>query len=162
MSNRHVYVQVIESHPHGDVVKASASSQDLSGLGWKAGTRNLPSAYLTGILAGRRALGEGVKEAIVDSGLRSSTKGSRLYAAVNGLVDAGLEVPHAEDVLPSKERLSGGHIAAFGKLLSSRPGDSYKRLFSAYLRKSLKPEDLAGHFEQVKEQVQSGKVEARN
>src|SRR3970040_416067 len=47
INNKDVYVQIAESRPGGDTVTASASSKELAGLGWKAGTGNIPSAYLT-------------------------------------------------------------------------------------------------------------------
>ncbi len=159
-SNKYVYVQIVEAQPSGDVVRASASSKELAKLGWKGGTGNLPSAYLTGALAGRRALTKGVKEAILDIGLRPSTKGSRLYAALKGLTDAGLEVPHSEETLPSTARLGGAHITEYAKSLLSESSDVYKKRFSGYLSKGLKPEELTGHFEQVRGQIQSLKVEA--
>src|SRR5215470_2864767 len=102
LTNKYVYVQVTEARPQGDYVKAAASSKDLVKLGWKGGTGNMPAAYLTGELAGRRAVARGVKEALLDVGLKSSSKGSKLYAVLKGLVDSGLEVPHSPDNLPSE------------------------------------------------------------
>src|SRR3990172_476090 len=160
ISNRYVYVQIAESRPGGDTVTASASSKELAGLGWKAGTGNIPSAYLTGALAGRRGLAKGVTEAILDIGLRSSTKGSRLYAALKGLADAGLQVPHSEEILPTTDRLGGAHITEYAKSLLSESSEVYKKRFSGYLSKGLKPEELTGHFEQVRGQIRSLKVEA--
>jgi len=68
---------------------------------------------LTGVLIGKRALEKGVKEAILDSGLYPSTKGSRIYAVVKGALDAGLKVPVGEEVLPSEDRIKGLHIANY-------------------------------------------------
>lgn len=160
ISNRFVYVQIAESRPGGDIVRASASSRELAGMGWKAGTGNLPSAYLTGVLAGQRALAKGVELAVLDIGLRSSTKGSRLYAALKGLVDAGLKVPYSETVLPSGERIQGGHIASFAKSSIGQGAETYRKRFGGYLARGLKPEELTGHFERVKEQILSMKVDA--
>ena len=36
--------------------------------------------------------------------------GNRAYAALKGMVDAGMEIPHSEEVLPSEERINGEHI----------------------------------------------------
>jgi large subunit ribosomal protein L18 len=47
---------------------------------------------------------------VLDIGLKEPTKGSGVFAALKGMVDAGLEIPHGKDVLPSKERLMGKHI----------------------------------------------------
>lgn len=155
LTNNYVYVQVTEAKPSGDFVRASASSRELAGMGWKGGTGNLPAAYLTGELAGRRALARGVKEALLDIGLKSSSKGSKLYATLKGLVDSGLQVPHSTGNLPPDERLTGGHVSAYAKTLSAESADAYKKRFSGYLRRGLKPEELSNHFQQVKQQIMS-------
>jgi large subunit ribosomal protein L18 len=109
-------VQIIEPARGGDAVLATATSRELVKQGWTAGTGNVPAAYLTGYLAGRRALAKGVTEAVLDVGLHTPTKGGRLFAALQGLLDSGVRVPHGKEVLPSKERLHGAHIdAAIGK-----------------------------------------------
>lgn len=103
-------VQFVEFQKAGDKTVASAVSSELSGFGWKSGNGNIPAAYLTGLLAGMRAKKAGLKEAVLDLGLQTNTKGSRIYAALKGAADAGLAVPHSEDILPSEERISGKHI----------------------------------------------------
>jgi len=153
LSNKYVYVQVTDAKPLGDFVRAAASSRELSKLGWKGGTGNLPAAYLTGELAGRRAQAKGVKEALLDIGLKSSSKGSRVYAALKGLVDSGLVVPHSNQNLPPEERISGAHVSKYAKALAGEGGDLYKKRFSGYLGRGLKPEDLSSHFSQVKQQI---------
>jgi large subunit ribosomal protein L18 len=155
-----VYVQITDAELRGDIVRATASSKELSKMGWKGATGNIPSAYLTGTLAARRAIAHGVKEAVLDIGLKSSTKGSKLFAVLKGLSDAGLEVPHSDDPLPAKVRIGGLHIADYAKKLSGEM-DIYKKTFSGYLKRGLKPEEISGHFEQVRQQIQSAPVEAR-
>lgn len=103
-------VQFVVVDAAGDRVVAAAQSLELKEHGWAAGTGNLPAAYLTGYLAGRRAGAKGVKEAVLDIGVQRPSKGGRLFAALQGLLDSGVAVPHSPDVLPSKERLRGAHI----------------------------------------------------
>ncbi len=161
LTNKFVYVQIAEAKLQGDYVKASASSRELVKMGWKGGTGNLPAAYLTGELAGRRAIAGGIKEALLDIGLKSSSKGSRLYAVLKGLVDSGLHVPHSPDDLPSGDRLAGTHVSTYAKSLSTESSDRYKKHFSRYLAMGLKPEDLSAHFKQVREQVMSSPLEVK-
>ncbi len=142
-------------------MKASASSRELVKMGWKGGTGNLPAAYLTGELAGRRAIASGVKEALLDIGLKSSSKGSKLYAVLKGLVDSGLDVPHSPDNLPPEDRLAGTHVSAYAKNLSTESSEQYKKHFSNYLTRGLKPEDLSAHFKQMKEQVMTSPMVAK-
>jgi len=109
-SLENIRVQFIGFSAGGDKTTASAFSAELGKLGWKSGLGNLPAAYLTGLLAGTRAKKAGISEAVFDLGLQTSTKGSRIYASLKGVVDAGLSVPHSEEILPSEERISGKHI----------------------------------------------------
>ncbi len=103
-------VQIVEADAGGDHVLASARSLDLKEHGWSVGTGNVPAAYLTGYLAGKRAVAKGVKGAVLDIGIQEPTRGGRVFAALQGLIDAGLEVPHSEEILPAKERIRGEHI----------------------------------------------------
>lgn len=105
-------VQFIVPEAAGDKVLATAQSIELKDHGWSAGTGNLPAAYLTGFLAGRRAFAKGLKEAVLDIGVQRPSPGGRLFAALQGLLDSGVTVPHSPDVLPAKERVRGTHIGA--------------------------------------------------
>lgn len=133
-SLKYIRAQVVEFDKKGDKVLASAFSKELKKLGWKYACDNLPAAYLTGLLVGKRALEKGINEAILDMGLYPSTKGSRIYACVKGALDAGLRIPCSEEVLPSEERIKGMHIAN-------------------YLEKF---KDLPEEFEKIKEKILSG------
>lgn len=159
LTNKYVTVQISEATATGDIVRASATSKQLSKLGWKGGSGNLPAAYLTGALAARRAVAKGVKEAILDIGLKGPTKGSKIFAALKGLADSGLMVPHSDDRLPKMDRINGGHVSSYAKKLAGEQ-ELYKKRFSSYLSRGLKPEDLSGHFEQVRKMVLEAKLEA--
>ena len=90
---------------------ASADSRTLKGYGWSGHCGNVSAAYLTGMLCGTNAKKADVKYAIPDIGLYASVRGSRLYAAVKGATDAGIQVPCSEEILPSKDRIEGKHTA---------------------------------------------------
>lgn len=109
-SHRNIIVQLVEYDPAGDRVIASAVAFDLKKHGWKGSTSNTPAAYLTGYLAGKKALSAGVTGAVLDIGLAPPTRGGRVFATLKGMVDAGLDIPHSEDVIPSEERIRGEHI----------------------------------------------------
>ncbi|MCD6408924.1 MAG: 50S ribosomal protein L18 [Candidatus Verstraetearchaeota archaeon] len=152
-SLKHFTAQFIEARVGGDVVLASAHSSELKKYGWKAPCGNLPAAYLTGLLAGIRAMKKGITKAVLDIGLHRPTKGARVFAALQGALDAGVEVPHGEEILPSEERIRGEHIASYASILSQNSPELYERLFSQYLRNGLPPEELSQHFEEVKEKI---------
>ena len=105
-----ICVQLIKFNSKGDQTVAQAHSIDLKKLGWLKGG-NVPAAYLTGLLAGKKAKEKKIEEAVLDLGLQTSTKGSRLYAALKGVLDAGVNVPHSEEILPSQERIMGKHMS---------------------------------------------------
>ncbi len=153
-SLRNSWVQIVEAKLEGDHVLVSAHSKELArDYGWKGYGRNTPALYLVGLLAGLKAVKKGIKKAILDIGLRTPTKGGRVFAALKGLVDAGLEVPHSEEILPSEERIRGEHIAAYAKMLEETDPARYQRQFSKYLEKGLDPKDLPKHFDEVKQRI---------
>jgi len=117
VSNKHVRAQLITPGLDGDETHASASSEDLDEYGWEAPTGNLPSAYLTGYLAGKRALAAGVEEAVLDIGLNTATPGNKVFAVQEGAIDAGVEIPHNESVLADWPRNRGEHIAEYAEQL---------------------------------------------
>jgi large subunit ribosomal protein L18 len=151
-ANKHVTVQVVEAKATGDLVLASAHSSELKKYAWKGAGGNVPAAYLTGRLAGYRAKSKGIEKAVLDVGTRPVSAGSRLYAAMSGAVDSGMEIPHGDETTPAKERIRGEHIAAYGKLLSDKP-DMYQKRFATYLKQKLKPEEIPAHFDEVTEKI---------
>jgi large subunit ribosomal protein L18 len=109
-TNKYMTVQFVDYNPDGDHVLLTLSSKSLQKDGWKFCCKNLPAAYLTGCLAGKRALAKKIKRAILDLGLHTPVKGSRIYAVLKGVIDSGVAVPAGEDVFPKPDRLSGKHL----------------------------------------------------
>lgn len=110
IKSKTVIAQIVEYHPEGDNTIASAVSQDLRDYGYEGNLSNTPAAYLTGILIGKRALDEGIQKAMLDIGLHTPKENSRVFAVLKGALEAGLEVPHSEEVLPEDERTEGESI----------------------------------------------------
>lgn len=106
-------VQLIDYNPRGDAVKVTMRASLLRKQGWQFGAGNIPAAYLAGYCAGIRAKALGISRAVLDLGSSRSVRGSRVYAAVKGARDAGLDVPCDPAVLPSDDRVNGKHIAQF-------------------------------------------------
>ena len=150
-SINNITAQVVVAKQVGDEILAAAHSSELKKYGWNAPRGNVPSAYLTGLLCGLKAKKAGVTEAVLDLGLVGPTKGSRLFAVLSGALDAGMEVPHAEEKL-GKERTKAEHIAKYAKTLGTSSED-YSKRFSRYLRQGLAPEKLPEHFQKVKADI---------
>jgi len=142
-SNKHTTAQLVSPGPDGDETIASAHSSDLEDHGWEAPTGNLPAAYLTGFLAGKRALDAGLEEAVLDIGLNTATPGSKVFAVQEGAIDAGLDIPHNEDVLAEWPRNRGEHIAEYAEQLDE---PLYSGDFDAT--------ELPEHFDEVRETLQ--------
>jgi len=150
-----VIVQVIEFRPDGDQTIASATSADLRRVGWKGHGGNVPAAYLVGYLAAKRALAKGMKDAVFDIGFSTPVMGSAPFAALKGVVDAGLHVPHDAVAFPSEDRIKGEHVAAYASTLKKEDPEGYKRQFSAYIKKGLNPENLPKHFDEILTKVKA-------
>ncbi|HLF07231.1 MAG TPA: 50S ribosomal protein L18 [Thermoplasmata archaeon] len=116
-----VSVQFIDFEFVGDRTLAAATSGDIRKLGWTASGDSTPAAYLVGFLAGKRAVKAGVGEAVLDIGRRTPTKGARVFAALKGIVDAGVKVPHDKAILPAADRINGKHlkVTAVDQLVAS-------------------------------------------
>ena len=108
ISNENTQVQIHKPELLGDKVVASAHSRFLLEKGWKGSRKSISAAYLTGYLAGKRAMLQGVKDAILYSGNNRYTQ--RMAAALKGVIDAGLEIPSDEETFPSEQRIKGEHL----------------------------------------------------
>lgn len=145
-------VQVVEYVPEGDKTLANVLSKELTKYGWNAHRGNIPSAYLTGYLAGVKAKAAKVKEVIVDMGYHKSAAATRIYAAVKGFQDAGVAVKVDEEMLPSDERVSGKHIEAYAESLKADKA-AYEKRFSAYIKNKVDPTKISELFESTKEKI---------
>lgn len=106
-----IVAQISKAESAGDKIVIGVHSDALKKLGWKHSTGNIPSAYLTGFIAGKKAMEKGIKEAILDIGLKKPVKGGRIFACLKGASDAGLKIPFSDSILPSPERIKGEHIS---------------------------------------------------
>ncbi|MEM1583683.1 MAG: 50S ribosomal protein L18 [Nitrososphaerota archaeon] len=148
-SSRYITVQVVDSRAGGDRTILTVSSRHLSRYGWRASTKNLPAAYLTGFLAGIVAKKKGIQKAIVDIGLYTPVSGSRLFASIKGFRDAGVEVPVSEEKLPSEDRVKGGHIQEYYQMIKEQNVETQqfsKSPMEIYNR-------LSEHFEEVRQRI---------
>ncbi len=151
-SNKHISIQLIHYAPHGDAVVLDCGSEKLLRYGWKAPQSNLSAAFLTGLLCGRLAKGK-VSHAILDTKKSRLTKGNIVYAALKGVIAAGVTIPHSTDNFPSDERVAGRHIQGYAELLKKKDPERYKNVFSGYLKQNVAPETIVAHFEEVKKKI---------
>lgn len=141
-SLNYIRAQIITYAPNGDVVIANAGSNELEKYGWTLGKKNVPAAYLVGLLIARKAKEKGIKESILDAGVVKPSKGSSIYACAKGAIDAGLNINIEKDIV-QEERLHGKHIEEYAKtakgVLFSKTADSknISKIFDDVRRKIL-------------------------
>ena len=116
-TNRYMMAQIVNSKNGQDMVVSTTTSRELPAYGFPEtfSMKNLAAAYLTGFLAASKSK-KSVKKAVLDIGMLKSTKGNRLYAALRGAVDAGLDIPHSKEILPSMEDIKSKTKADIDKV----------------------------------------------
>jgi large subunit ribosomal protein L18 len=110
-SLKNTQVQLVEYKEGGDSILVSANSVELiKKYNWKFSTSTTPAAYLTGLLVGARAKKNGINECVLDTGRHPPVTGSKIFASVKGIIDAGVVCPLNEEKIPSEDRLLGKHL----------------------------------------------------
>ncbi|MFW9855904.1 MAG: 50S ribosomal protein L18 [Candidatus Thorarchaeota archaeon] len=156
LTNNHCLIQFIDARINGDFTLSSAHTRELTKeFQWGEATSNIPSAYLVGFLAGLKGQKAGIQRAILDAGLNPPVYGSRLFAALKGIVDSGLEVPHSEKVFPTEERLKGRHIAEYARILKQNDMERFEIQFSKYIKQKIDPTKLTDLFENTKNAIET-------
>jgi len=97
---------------------------------------------------------------ILDVGLRRCTTGAKIFAALKGAVDGGLDIPHSNRRFPGfvkgqgegakdeyhadvhKTKILGGHIAEYMKKLKEANPEKYSKHFSQYISAGIEGEGL--------------------
>jgi large subunit ribosomal protein L18 len=112
-TNRYLILQIVESNKAQDKVIYSVNTKELLKKGWPENKKNslksISAAYLGGLLLGGKAK-KLDRSIILDCGLIPSTNGSRVYSAVKGLSDGGIEIKFDKKILPDEKRIQGKHM----------------------------------------------------
>lgn len=188
-TNKDVICQIAYARIQGDVVVNSAYSHELPRYGLKVGLTNYAAAYATGLLLARRHLKKlgldgtykGVEQAdgemfevekegdgpapfkcFLDVGLARTSTGAKVFAAMKGAVDGGLDIPHSEkrfygydteaknyDPKAHRGRILGQHVADYMKNLKKEDEDAYKRQFSRFIKEGITPEGIEKMYQGV-------------
>lgn len=155
ISLKNVRAQIATPASEGDKIISSAFSKELSKWDWKGSNSNTPAAYLVGLLCGFRGRESGVEECILDIDRFVASPQAKIFAVLKGGLDAGLNIPHSEDVLPTEKRIQGEHISSYAQKLKSEQEEKYKSQFSKYFENDLPPEELPDHFKKVKKAIKT-------
>jgi len=181
-SNTDVIAQIIYAKITGDIVVTSAYSHELKRYNVPVGLTNFAAAYCTGLLLARRhltklglaskyvgkenvdgadfnvtPLEDGPRPflAILDTGLARTTTGARVFGAMKGAIDGGLNVPHSDkrlfgfnietkkfDPKALRKVIFGGHVSDYMKKLADDNATRYQRQFSKYIKANITPDRL--------------------
>jgi len=177
LTNKDIICQIAYARIHGDVIVESAYSHELPKYGVKVGLTNYAAAYCTGLLVARRILtkyglneiyqgqedangedysvedvdGEaGAFRAYLDIGLARTSTGAKIFGALKGAVDGGIDIPHSNKRFPgydneSKEynpeahkiHILGNHVASYMQQLLDEDEEAYKRQFSQFVKQGI-------------------------
>ncbi|AQK99011.1 60S ribosomal protein L5-1 homolog b [Zea mays] len=187
-TNKDITAQIISASIAGDMVLASAYSHELPRYGLEVGLTNYAAAYCTGLLLARRVLKirgldqeyEGNVEAtgedfsvepaderrpfraLLDVGLIRTTTGNRVFGALKGALDGGLDIPHSEkrfagfkkddkqlDADTHRRYIYGGHVADYMKNLAEEEPEKYQSHFSAYIKKGVEADEIEALYKKV-------------
>eukprot|EP00211_Chloroparvula_japonica_P017604 CAMPEP_0119118500 /NCGR_PEP_ID=MMETSP1310-20130426/354_1 /TAXON_ID=464262 /ORGANISM="Genus nov. species nov., Strain RCC2339" /LENGTH=293 /DNA_ID=CAMNT_0007107869 /DNA_START=61 /DNA_END=942 /DNA_ORIENTATION=+ len=183
ITNKDVICQLVYAQLSGDRVICSAYAHQLAKYGVSCGLKNYAAAYATGLLLARRHLknlglddkytgaesvsGEDYNvepidgprpfKALLDVGLARTTTGAKVFAALKGAADGGLNVPHSAsrfvgfdaesdslDTQVLEDHLFGRHVSNYMRLLQEKNDGSYEKVFSQYLKAGVGPDDVEG------------------
>lgn len=152
-SLNHITVQVVNYESKGDKILLTVNSSSLEKYGWNLSKKNVPAAYLTGLLAGKKSQELKIEDAVIDFGRISNTRGSKIYAVIKGIIDSGVKIKASEHVLPKDDRIKGGHIEKFAKELKESDPERFKKIYSVSIKKKAKPEEMTKAFEETKQKI---------
>ena len=93
----------------------------------------------------------------MDVGLSRTTTGARLFGAMKGAVDGGLNIPHSVKRFPGydkesqefnaemhRDHIFGKHVADYMRLLEEQNDEAYRRQFSRYIQLGITADQV--HF----------------
>mmetsp|Transcript_15271 Transcript_15271/g.20113 ORF Transcript_15271/g.20113 Transcript_15271/m.20113 type:complete len:306 (+) Transcript_15271:42-959(+) len=104
--------------------------------------------------------------ALLDVGCRPTTTGARIFGALKGAADGGLDVPHSEKRFPGydrdakeydadmhRERIFGGHVGEYMEYLEEEDNQKYQEHFAKYIEHDMEADGLEELYEEVHEKI---------
>lgn len=104
--------------------------------------------------------------ALLDVGCRPTTTGCRIFGALKGAADGGLDVPHSEKRFPGydrdakeydadmhRERIFGGHVGEYMEYLEEEDNQKYQEHFAKFLENDVEADGLEELYESVHEAI---------
>lgn len=150
-SLNYVYVDFVKPQTKGDVKLAGANSKEILKKYGLVSGKNIPIAYLTGLLGGSRAKKVGIVDAVLNLSPAWYNNSSIPYATAQGCIDVGINIKMGEEAKVDISRIEGLHIANYAKMLKDKDIKEFETKFSGYSAKGLDPLLLPDKVRSVKE-----------
>ncbi|KAI8869159.1 60S ribosomal protein L5-B [Ramicandelaber brevisporus] len=202
-TGKDIICQIVYAKIQGDFVLASAYAHELKQYGITVGLTNWAAAYATGLLVARRVLSklkladkyEGVVnpdgsveqteeneegprpfKAFLDVGLRRTSTGAKVFAAMKGASDGGMFVPHSEKRFPGysaegkngeldsevlRKYIFGGHVADFMRLLQEEDEERYQRQFGQFIKNGVSADSLEEMYKKAHAAIRANPAAAK-
>jgi large subunit ribosomal protein L5e len=197
-SARDITCQIVYSTIAGDVVVAAAYSHELPEYGLTVGLTNYSAAYATGLLVARRVLTKfgladtykGQEEAdgedynveaeegaprpfycLLDAGLKRTSTGSKVFGALKGALDGGLDIPHNEkrfvgydkgskklDAEVLAKYIHGGHVEEYMETMQEEEPEKYQAHFAKYIDAGVEPGEMEDLYKEVHAKIRANPV----
>jgi large subunit ribosomal protein L5e len=106
--------------------------------------------------------------ALLDVGIKNTTTGAKVFGAMKGASDGGLDVPHSEKRFPGytrdtkdfdaevhKARIMGEHVADYMRELEEDDEEMYQKHFSKYIENDIDADGLEEVLEKVHEAIRA-------
>jgi len=154
-SNKRILGQIVKYSAKGDLVIAHADSGELAKLKW-LGRSNKPTAYLTGLLLAKKSGAQAKNVHILDIGMASPVKNSIPFVFAKGCIDGGMNIKASIEI---DEKVYNCSNTKYVSELKSKDSAKYNKLYSAYIKAGLQPENLAKAFSETKEKILKGAKE---
>eukprot|EP00567_Pseudictyota_dubia_P012194 CAMPEP_0197438334 /NCGR_PEP_ID=MMETSP1175-20131217/5358_1 /TAXON_ID=1003142 /ORGANISM="Triceratium dubium, Strain CCMP147" /LENGTH=307 /DNA_ID=CAMNT_0042968041 /DNA_START=21 /DNA_END=944 /DNA_ORIENTATION=+ len=103
---------------------------------------------------------------LLDVGCRATTTGCRIFGALKGAADGGLDIPHSEKRFPGydrdakeydadmhRERIFGGHVGEYMEYLEEEDNQKYQECFASYIANDVEADGLEELYESVHEAI---------
>ncbi|KAL3649240.1 60S ribosomal protein L5-B [Castilleja foliolosa] len=200
-TNKDIVAQVVSASITGDHVLSAAYAHELPHFGLEVGLTNYAAAYCTGLLLARRVLkklemadeyegnveatgedysvepGESRRpfRALLDVGLLKTTTGNRVFGALKGALDGGLDIPHSEkrfagfnkdskqlDAEVHRKYIYGGHVAAYMNTLTEDEPEKYQSVFSQYIKKGIEADTIEEMYKKVHAAIRADPTEKKS
>merc|ERR1712115_15805 len=188
-TNKDIVCQVAYSRMQGDIILASAYAHELKNYGVSIGLTNYAAHYCTGLLLARRILakfnldkayvgqtevdgdefyvepnddGPAPFRCYLDVGLTRTTTGNKVFGALKGAADGGLDIPHSTKRFPGYDSeakdfdaethcgyIFGSNIQEYMESLKEEDDETYAKQFSQYIKEGIEPDQLKDLYAKV-------------